>query len=62
MNEIRCGRCWQKLAMGEYVELQIKCPRCKTLNHLKAASRTAERPGASETTHEREASGTKSPR
>jgi phage FluMu protein Com len=56
MEEIRCGSCSRKLAMGEYAELQIKCPRCGTLNHLKAASLSPERRGASndkESTHDR---------
>nr|WP_248915877.1 Com family DNA-binding transcriptional regulator [Pseudomonas moorei] len=39
MQEIRCGHCGRKLAavLG-FIELQIKCPRCRTLNHLKAES------------------------
>ncbi|MGF6098911.1 Com family DNA-binding transcriptional regulator [Pseudomonas sp. 18175] len=39
MQEIRCGNCGRKLAaVRGFVELQIKCPRCRTLNHLKAES------------------------
>ncbi|OXS19881.1 Com family DNA-binding transcriptional regulator [Pseudomonas fluorescens] len=39
MQEIRCGHCGRKLAaVREFTELQIKCPRCRTLNHLKAES------------------------
>ncbi|MBX3589093.1 MAG: Com family DNA-binding transcriptional regulator [Ramlibacter sp.] len=34
MDEIRCGRCSKKLAAGEYVKLQIKCPRCGALNEF----------------------------
>ena len=33
--------------MGKYVELQIKCPRCGSLNHFKAQSLPPERHGAS---------------
>ncbi|TBV12743.1 Com family DNA-binding transcriptional regulator [Stutzerimonas kirkiae] len=37
MFDIRCGGCGRLLcrAAGSY-SLQIKCPRCRTLNHLKA--------------------------
>ncbi|AXE33132.1 Com family DNA-binding transcriptional regulator [Chromobacterium phragmitis] len=47
-TEIRCGQCGRKLATGRYIELTIKCPRCRTLNHLKAESLPSERPGASD--------------
>jgi len=47
MQEVRCGRCSRKLAVAEYRELQIKCPRCGALNHLRAASPEPERRGAS---------------
>ncbi|MBL4576759.1 MAG: Com family DNA-binding transcriptional regulator [Opitutaceae bacterium] len=35
MQEIRCGACGRKLAMGIFIELQIKCARCKTVNFLR---------------------------
>ncbi|MBI6850959.1 Com family DNA-binding transcriptional regulator, partial [Pseudomonas syringae] len=39
LKDYRCGQCKKLLArMGDYTELQIKCPRCGTLNHVKAAS------------------------
>ncbi|WP_404940162.1 Com family DNA-binding transcriptional regulator [Pseudomonas atacamensis] len=39
MQDIRCGHCCRKLAAASgFTELQIKCPRCRTLNHLKAPS------------------------
>lgn len=39
MKEIRCGGCNRLLArVGQYDQIQIKCPRCGTLNHLKAES------------------------
>jgi phage FluMu protein Com len=38
MTEIRCGACGKKLGYGIYQTLQIKCPRCKTLNFLRAES------------------------
>jgi phage FluMu protein Com len=34
MNEIRC-RCGRLLAKAIYISIEIKCPRCKTLNRLK---------------------------
>ncbi|MDO8180143.1 MAG: Com family DNA-binding transcriptional regulator [Undibacterium sp.] len=47
MIEIRCGNCHKKLGEGEYQRLNIKCPRCNTLNQLSAVSAHPERPGAS---------------
>lgn len=44
MNDIRCGACSKKLGDGIYQTLQIKCPRCKTMNFLRAASLTPEHP------------------
>ncbi|WP_150654839.1 Com family DNA-binding transcriptional regulator [Pseudomonas fluorescens] len=39
LKDCRCGQCKRLLArVGEYTELQIKCSRCGTLNHVKAAS------------------------
>ncbi|MCP1457010.1 Com family DNA-binding transcriptional regulator [Pseudomonas kilonensis] len=45
MQEIRCGECHRKLAnVRSFIDLQIKCPRCRTLNHLKAPSLLSECP------------------
>jgi phage FluMu protein Com len=56
MDEIRCDQCQRKLALAQYVRLDIKCPRCGTLNVLRASaadhsspSPKPERPGASST-------------
>lgn len=39
LKECRCGKCNRLLArVGEFTELQIKCSRCGTLNHVKASS------------------------
>ncbi|KPY20791.1 hypothetical protein ALO89_200186 [Pseudomonas coronafaciens pv. porri] len=39
LKDYRCGQCKKLLLrMGGYTELQIKCPRCGTLNHVKAVS------------------------
>ncbi|WP_081499284.1 Com family DNA-binding transcriptional regulator [Pseudomonas sp. GM79] len=39
LKDCRCGYCKRLLArVGEDTELQIKCSRCGTLNHVKAAS------------------------
>lgn len=39
LKEVRCGKCERLLAkVGPLTELQIKCPRCGALNHLKAES------------------------
>ncbi|MBR7777370.1 Com family DNA-binding transcriptional regulator [Undibacterium sp. BYS50W] len=42
MQDIRCGTCSRKLGEGEYITLTIKCPRCKTMNNLRATSSTTE--------------------
>ncbi|NHR08028.1 Com family DNA-binding transcriptional regulator [Chromobacterium haemolyticum] len=42
-KEIRCGQCGRKLAEGAYLTLNIKCPRCRTLNHFQAKSHPDER-------------------
>lgn len=45
LTEARCGGCHRLLAkIGRYDEIQIKCPRCGALNHLKAASLSIDRP------------------
>ncbi|QDQ27690.1 Com family DNA-binding transcriptional regulator [Chitinimonas arctica] len=36
METIRCGHCNRKLGEGRYTVLTIKCPRCGTLNTLRA--------------------------
>ncbi|MDR2925981.1 MAG: Com family DNA-binding transcriptional regulator [Azoarcus sp.] len=41
METVRCGQCARKLAEADYRCLAIKCPRCGTLNMLKAASRSS---------------------
>ncbi|MCL2162629.1 MAG: Com family DNA-binding transcriptional regulator [Betaproteobacteria bacterium] len=47
METVRCGQCRKKLAEADYRHLAIKCPRCGTLNMLKAESLQPERHGAS---------------
>ncbi|MGE4195155.1 MAG: Com family DNA-binding transcriptional regulator [Pseudodesulfovibrio sp.] len=46
-NEIRCGNCNRLLGKGQAYEIQIKCPRCGTMNHLIATSADPESPRAS---------------
>ncbi|WP_081009965.1 zinc finger domain-containing protein [Pseudomonas asplenii] len=39
LKDCRCGKCRRLLArVGGFTELQIKCSRCGTLNHVKATS------------------------
>lgn len=38
LEVIRCGNCARKLAAGAYTRLEIKCPRCGTLNVLRASA------------------------
>lgn len=54
MKEVRCGGCSRLLAKAEYVQIEIKCPRCKTLNNLKATEPLNQAPSsanAEEETH-----------
>ncbi|WP_076509212.1 Com family DNA-binding transcriptional regulator [Pseudacidovorax sp. RU35E] len=46
MREIRCGQCRRKLAMADGGSVEIKCPRCGTLNHWRdsAADRSSPSP------------------
>ncbi|MNM39811.1 Mu-like prophage protein Com [compost metagenome] len=45
LRNIRCGDCAKLLARAaRFDELQIKCPRCGTLNHMKAESLPSDRP------------------
>ena len=47
MQEIRCGGCNKLLGKGVFKIMSIKCPRCKTLNELRAVSPIPERQRAS---------------
>ncbi|MCE1114162.1 MULTISPECIES: Com family DNA-binding transcriptional regulator [Pseudomonas] len=39
LKDFRCGNCARLLARtAGFIELQIKCSRCGTLNHAKATS------------------------
>lgn len=39
LNDFRCGNCNRLLAqVGAFSEVQVKCTRCGTFNHLKAPS------------------------
>lgn len=39
LKEYRCGHCKRLLArVGDFTELQIKCTRCATLNHVRGMS------------------------
>lgn len=33
--QIRCGHCNKLLGIGSARDLEIKCPRCGTLNHVR---------------------------
>ncbi|MCP4469009.1 MAG: Com family DNA-binding transcriptional regulator [Halieaceae bacterium] len=39
LRELRCTKCYRLLAkVGVFDELEIKCPRCRHIIHLKAGS------------------------
>ncbi|WP_268992023.1 Com family DNA-binding transcriptional regulator [Variovorax paradoxus] len=38
MHEVRCGQCGRKLAMADAGRIEIKCPRCGTMNHWRASA------------------------
>gem|GEM_PF-1314339 len=35
LADIRCGACSKKLGAGIFIKLELKCPRCKTINFLR---------------------------
>lgn len=41
-KEVRCGHCNRLLGKGEVRDFEIKCPRCKTINILRAESPCSE--------------------
>ena len=41
-KEIRCGHCNKLLGKGTAHDLEIKCPRCGTLNHVRDFSPCSE--------------------
>lgn len=43
-KEIRCGHCNRLLGKGEVLDFEMKCPRCKTINHVRAQSPGSEPP------------------
>ncbi|WP_218119566.1 Com family DNA-binding transcriptional regulator [Roseospirillum parvum] len=47
VESIRCANCNKLLARAEFARLEIKCPRCGTVNHLRAQSPSPERHRAS---------------
>lgn len=51
--EIRCGVCNKLLGKGTALDMEIKCPRCKAVNHVRAQSPCSEpREGQSERVHD----------
>ena len=38
LKEIRCHKCGKLLAKGEILVIELKCPRCKAYNFLRAVS------------------------
>ncbi len=43
-KEVRCGHCNRLLGKGEVLDFEMKCPRCKTINHVRAESPCSEPP------------------
>ncbi|HGM5039169.1 TPA: Com family DNA-binding transcriptional regulator [Stenotrophomonas maltophilia] len=44
MENLRCGGCAKLLGKADgYRQIQIKCPRCGVLNHMKAQSLSSDR-------------------
>ncbi|WP_211452634.1 Com family DNA-binding transcriptional regulator [Collimonas antrihumi] len=60
MQEIRCGNCHKKLGVGTFQQLNMKCPRCKTMNNLRATSTPPACPSASNLKDAQECQITKS--
>lgn len=38
LTEVRCSKCSKLLAKAKYTHIQIKCPRCGTINDMRAES------------------------
>ncbi|MCX7364814.1 MAG: Com family DNA-binding transcriptional regulator [Alphaproteobacteria bacterium] len=49
MESIRCG-CGRLLLKGRVHDIEIKCPRCRTVNRIRAPSPAPERQRASQET------------
>ncbi len=43
LEEIRCGQCNKLLAKGRCNQLEIKCPRCRTISQIRTESPIPER-------------------
>ncbi|WP_084403969.1 Com family DNA-binding transcriptional regulator [Marinobacterium litorale] len=43
MQEIRCSKCQKLLAKAQFLALEIKCPRCNTMNSLRVLNPAPER-------------------
>lgn len=48
MKDIRCGGCGRLLARAKFIQIEIKCPRCKTLNNMKAIEPLTKAPPSAE--------------
>ncbi|AFJ02012.1 Mu-like prophage protein Com [Methylophaga frappieri] len=46
MIEVRCGDCGRLLARASFSRIEIKCPRCKTLNSLRAIEPPTQAPAS----------------
>lgn len=52
MKEIRCKCCNRLLAKAVFEQIEIKCPRCKTLNNLKVIEPLIKAPSSANITGE----------
>lgn len=43
-SEIRCRYCGKLLGKGDVLDIEIKCPRCRNINRLRAKSPNFEPP------------------
>ncbi|HQR98313.1 MULTISPECIES: Com family DNA-binding transcriptional regulator [unclassified Polaromonas] len=48
---IRCGHCHRKLGEGTFSRLEIKCPRCKGHNSLRASAADHSSPSTTPARH-----------
>ncbi|MBV7457343.1 Com family DNA-binding transcriptional regulator [Acidovorax sp. sif1233] len=58
MQEVRCASCNRKLAEGLFQQLNIKCPRCGTLNSMRVENPSPSRVENSEPECQRAPSST----
>jgi phage FluMu protein Com len=48
MQQVRCRHCDRLLCKAKFIEIELKCPRCKTLNYMKVTELQTQTPRVSQ--------------